>query len=115
MTTARVDRINAVLGINLTGEEIKKYFERLEMNVSLEGNIIKVTPPTIRQDLREEADFIEEIARMYGYDNLPVTIPKGNTEAGKSRERTLKDLARDIMIAMGANEIQTYSFVSPRV
>ncbi|HHU18443.1 MAG TPA: phenylalanine--tRNA ligase subunit beta [Clostridiales bacterium] len=113
-TTVRVDRINAVLGINLTGEEIKKYFERLEMNVSLEGNIIKVTPPTIRQDLREEVDFIEEIARMYGYDNLPVTIPKGNTEAGKSRERTLKDLARDIMIAMGANEIQTYSFVSPK-
>ena len=38
-----------VLGINLTGEEIKKYFERLKMNVSLEGNIIKVTPQTIRQ------------------------------------------------------------------
>ncbi|MDD4565952.1 MAG: phenylalanine--tRNA ligase subunit beta, partial [Eubacteriales bacterium] len=112
--TVRVDRINAVLGIDITGEEMEQLFQILEMDVFREGNNIKVIPPTVRQDLREEADFIEEIARMYGYDNMPVTLPKGNTEAGKTRERVLKDLARDIMTAMGANEIQTYSFVSPK-
>lgn len=112
--TVRADRISAVLGIDITGEEIERIFQILEMDVLREGNNIKVIPPTVRQDLREEVDFIEEIARMYGYDNMPVTLPKGNTEARKTRERALKDLTRDIMIAMGANEIQTYSFVSPK-
>lgn len=112
--TVRVDRVNHVLGINLTGKEMETIFENLEMKVSRLGDTMKVTPPTIRQDLEEEIDFIEEIARMYGYDKMPTTIPKGNSEAKKSRERTLKDLAKDTMIAMGANEIQTYSFVSPK-
>ena len=112
--TVRVDRVNAVLGIGITGKEMEEILKSLEMDVSRLGNDIRVTPPTIRQDLQEEIDVIEEIARMYGYDNMPVTLPKGNAEAGKTRERALKDLARDIMIAMGANEVQTYSFVSPK-
>lgn len=61
-----------------------------------------------------EEDLIEEVARLYGYDKLPVTIPKGNNEASQSYERDVKDLARDTMCALGANEIQTYSFVSPK-
>ena len=110
----RVDRVNTILGIDLSGKEMEQIFECLEMEVSRFGNNMKVTPPTIRQDLLEEIDFVEEIARIYGYDKMPMTLPKGNTEAGKSKERTLKDLARDAMIGMGANEVQTYSFVSPR-
>lgn len=110
----RVDRVNHVLGIELTREEMTDILEGLEMKVAGEGNIMKVTPPTVRQDLLEEIDFVEEIARMYGYDKMPVTLPKSNTEAGKSRQRTLRDLARDTMCSMGANEIQTYSFVSPK-
>ncbi|MFR4798960.1 MAG: phenylalanine--tRNA ligase subunit beta, partial [Lentihominibacter sp.] len=57
---------------------------------------------------------IEEIARIYGYDKLPVTLPKGNCEAGISYERALRDLARNSLCGMGLNEIQTYSFVSPK-
>ena len=110
----RVDRINKVLGIELTREEMVEIFESLEMSVAGEGNIMTITPPTIRQDLEIEEDYVEEIARIYGYDRLPVTIPNGNNEATKSRERTLKDLARDTMCALGANEIQTYSFCSPK-
>lgn len=112
--TVRVDRVNAVLGIDLTGKEMEDILESLEMSVSRLGNNMKVTPPSVRLDLQEEIDFIEEIARIYGYDRMPVTLPKGNTEAGKSRERSLKDLTRDIMIGLGASEIQTYSFVSPK-
>lgn len=110
----RVDRINKVLGIELSREDMVEIFERLEMKTSGEENIITVTPPTIRQDLEIEEDYVEEVARIYGYDKLPVTIPKGNSEAGKSRERALKDLARETMCALGANEIQTYSFCSPK-
>lgn len=110
----RVDRINQILGIQLSAEEMTRIFESLEMKVEGNGPILKVTPPTIRQDMLTEVDFVEEIARMYGYDHLPVTIPKGNAEAGKSKERTLIDHARDTLCALGLNEVQTYSFVSPK-
>ncbi len=112
--TVRIDRVNAVLGTDISGKEMEEILESLEMGVNRLGNSIKVTPPTIRQDLQEEIDIIEEVARIYGYDKMPMTLPKGNSEAGKSRERALKDLTRDIMTAMGANEVQTYSFVSPK-
>ncbi|NBI63857.1 phenylalanine--tRNA ligase subunit beta [Clostridiales bacterium] len=110
----RVERINQVLGIQLSAEDMTKIFESLEMKVQGSGAILKVTPPTIRQDMLTEVDFIEEVARMYGYDNLPVTIPKGNAEAGRSKERSLIDHARDTLCALGLNEAQTYSFVSPK-
>ena len=109
----RVSRINYVLGIDLSREEMKAMLEGLEIKVEGEGDVMTVTPPTIRQDLLEEEDYIEEIARMYGYDKLPVTLPKSNTEAGMPRERELRDRARDSLCGMGLNEIQTYSFVSP--
>lgn len=110
----RVSRINKVLGTELSREEMVKIFESLEIKVEGEGEIMKVTPPTIRQDLLTEVDFVEEVARMYGYDRLPITIPKGNSEARQSKERTLVDMARDTLCALGANEVQTYSFVSPK-
>ncbi len=109
----RVSRINYVLGIALSREEMTGILEGLEIRVEGEGDIMTVTPPTVRQDLLEEEDYIEEIARMYGYDRLPATLPKGNTEAGQPGDRTLRDLAGEALCGMGLNEIQTYSFVSP--
>jgi len=110
----RVDRINKVLGIDISREEMVKYLEGLEIKVEGEGNIMTVTPPTVRQDLLAEEDYIEEVARIYGYDKLPVTLPKGNCESGMSYERSLRDMAREALCSMGLNEIQTYSFVSPK-
>lgn len=110
----RPTRVNSVLGLNLSKDEMAEIFKSLEIRVEDEDGAMKVTPPTIRQDLLEEIDFIEEVARMYGYDTMPSTLPKGNQESGKTRERQLKDLAKEIMCGLGANEVQTYSFVSPR-
>ena len=110
----RVDRINHVLGIDITREDMVAMLESLEIKVEGSGNIMTVTPPTVRQDLLEEEDYIEEVARLYGYDRLPVTLPKGNCEAGISDERALRELARNSLCGMGLNEIQTYSFVSPK-
>ncbi len=110
----RVDRINHVLGIELSRDEMAAMLEGLEIKVEGSGNIMTVTPPTVRQDLLEEEDYIEEVARIYGYDKLPVTLPKGNNEAGKSPERALRDLTRESLCSLGLNEIQTYSFVSPK-
>jgi len=109
----RVDRINYVLGLDLSREDMVKMLEGLEIKVEGEGNIMTVTPPTVRQDLLEEEDYIEEIARMYGYDKLPVTLPRGNNQAGMPYERHIRDIAREALCGMGLNEIQTYSFVSP--
>ena len=110
----RVSRINSVLGIDIDREQMVNYFESLEMKVEGDGDDMYVTPPTVRQDIEIEEDLIEEVARLYGYDKLPVTIPKGNNEASQSYERDVKDMARETMCALGANEIQTYSFVSPK-
>lgn len=110
----RVSRINSVLGIDIDREQMVNYFESLEMKVDGDGDDMYVTPPTVRQDIEIEEDLIEEVARLYGYNKLPVTIPKGNNEASQSYERDVKDMARETMCALGANEIQTYSFVSPK-
>ena len=110
----RVSRINKILGLELSREEMVKYFESLEMKVEGEGDDMYVTAPTVRQDIKIEEDLSEEVARLYGYDRIPVTIPRGNNESGQTYERDIKDLARDTMCALGATEIQTYSFVSPK-
>ena len=75
--THLVSRINKVLGIEISREQMVSYFESLEMKVSGEGDDLYVTPPTVRQDIEMEEDLIEEVARLYGYDKLHVTIPKG--------------------------------------
>ena len=113
-TVVRVDRINNVLGIELSGDEMVEIFNSLEMKTFVNGNEITVIPPTVRQDLLEEVDYIEEVARMYGYDKMPVTLPQGNDVARKPRQEELRCLTRDLLTGLGVSEIQTYSFVSPR-
>ena len=111
---ARVSRINKVLGIDIPREQMVGYLESLEMKVEGEGDDMYVTAPTVRQDILIEEDIVEEVARLYGYDELPVTIPKGNNEASQSYSRDIRDNIRESLISMGFNEIQTYSFVSPK-
>ena len=110
----RVSRINKVLGIDIPGEQMVDYFKALEMEASLNGDIITVTPPTIRQDLEIEEDYVEEVARMYGYDKLPTTLPKSATESRISEKQELRNLAKAALRGMGISEFQTYSFVSPK-
>ena len=110
----RVSRINKILGLELDREEMVKYFESLEMKVEGEGDDMYVTAPTVRQDIEIEEDLAEEVARLYGYDRIPVTIPKGNSESGQTYEKSLKDMAKDTLCGLGVTEIQTYSFVSPK-
>jgi phenylalanyl-tRNA synthetase beta chain len=73
-----------------------------------------VTPPTVRQDLEIEEDYVEEVARMFGYDNLPVSLPSGGQAAKLTKAEELRAKTRDILTGYGMNEILTYSFVSPK-
>ncbi len=110
----RVSRISHIMGVSLTTEEVKGILSRLEMIVTGDGDLLTVTPPTVRQDLEKEIDYVEEVARIYGYDKLPVTVHKGNSAAKKSEKRQLIDLTKETLCALGFSEIQTYSFVSPK-
>lgn len=110
----RVARVNHVLGTNLSAKEMIGILESLECKVEDGGEVLTVTPPTVRLDLLKEHDFIEEVARIYGYDKLPMTLPRDVSGASQTRVYTLREKTRDIMGGMGACEIQTYSFVSPR-
>lgn len=110
----RGNRINDLLGTNMKIEAIGELYTRLEMKVKQQDDILLVTPPTARLDLKQEVDFLEEAARMYGYDKLDMTVPKGDTQGGKNKKQRLEDLVKNTLIAQGLNEIQTYSFVSPK-
>lgn len=110
----RASRINHVLGTDIPAEDMVKIFESLEMKVETKGDVMTVTPPTVRQDLEIEEDYVEEVARMYGYDNLPVSLPSGGQAAKLTKAEELRSKTRDILTGYGLNEILTYSFVSPK-
>ena len=110
----RASRVNHVLGTDIPEEDMVKIFESLEMQVETKGDVMTVTPPTIRQDLEIEEDYIEEVARMYGYDRMPVTLPTSGNAAKLTRAEELRKKTRDILTGFGLDEILTYSFVSPK-
>ncbi len=110
----RVSRINKVLGTDIPGEEMVRIFESLEMKASLNGDVISAVPPTVRQDLNIEEDYVEEVARMYGYDRMPETLPTGEAIAAMTEAETARSAARVMLNSFGLDEILTYSFVSPK-
>ena len=109
----RVQRVNDILGTTITGAEMIGILESLEMTVKQEyEGVYRVTPPTFRVDIIREIDLIEEIARMHGYEHIPVTMPAAGGMPGKiSRKQMLEEKIRRLMIGIGFSEIITYSFV----
>lgn len=111
----RPKKINDLLGISLSNEEMSDIFKKLEITTKDLGDTLDVTVPTYRMDLVMEADFAEEVGRIFGYDKIPPTMAKGNIEVGgKPSRQIIEDMAKDLLNAMGFNEILTYSFVSPK-
>lgn len=111
----RTSRTNKILGTRLSGKVIKTRLQDLGMKVLEKGRgLYEVIPPSYRVDLQREVDLIEEVARMVGYQNVPVTIPCIRaTEEGEKREDLLRDKIKEIMRGMGFSEVITYSFISP--
>ncbi len=81
-----LEKINRVLGTNISGTEVKEIFERLQFEVTVDQDTVTVTAPTRRGDIQIEEDLIEEVARLYGYDNIPKTLPFGSTTPGRLTE-----------------------------
>lgn len=109
-----LDACNRLLGTSVSMEQTREYFERLELELNEEGN--QVTVPTWRQDVLRNADLAEEIARFFGYDNIPTTLPTGEaTTGGLSLKLRVENLARTVAEKNGFCEGMTYSFESPKV
>lgn len=108
------DAINALLGTDIPREEMLSYFKMLDLGYDEAAG--EVIVPTFRQDLSCMADLAEEVARFYGYDNIPTTLPKGEATAGKlSFKLRIEEVARDIAEFCGFSQGMSYSFESPKV
>ena len=106
-----VDKINRLLGTDISKEDMVKYLNLLEVEV--EGDEIKV--PSFRPDLNLMADIAEEVGRSYGYNEIPITAFKTSTQGGYSPEMKLENKAGVLCRGLGYSEIITYSFVSPAI
>ncbi len=107
-------RVNDLLGTNLTSEEMVNILHKLEIGAVFKDDFIHITVPTFRLDLEQEADFIEEIGRIYGFDNIKATLMKGDIMVGGlSHRQKMEEEVKKTMSVMGCYEAATYSFVSP--
>lgn len=112
----RVDAANRFLGTSLSRETMSQYLRNLEMEVQdAPDNVIRVTPPPFRVDIEREVDLMEEVARLEGYDKIPVSYPAIRpSDTGYIPELVLRDQVREMMVGFGFTEIITYSFISPQ-
>ena len=104
------DWINRFLDLNLNADQMKAILTKLDCE--FDGDDILV--PTFRPDLEHKADIAEEIARFYGYNKIPGTSLSGGAQGKYSPRQKFNRVINDTMLALGASEIMTYSFISPK-
>lgn len=108
--------LNTYLGVDVPAAKMTEILRRLEFDVDAQADKLVVTVPTWRGDVSRPADISEEIARMWGYDNIPATTPFGNMKpGGQSYTQTIADKAKDVLTGLGFSEIITFSFTHPAV
>ncbi len=104
------DQYNKLLGTEVSTEEMLDIFKRIEVRYDQTAGTLTI--PTFRQDLLHRCDIAEEVARFYGYDKIPLTLPTGEATTGKLR---IEQKARDIAEYCGFSQGMCYSFESPKV
>ena len=110
----RPDRINQLLGTNVSIEDMQAIFKKIELGYDEKTNELVI--PSFRQDLEGIADIAEEVARFYGYDKIPTTLPNGEATTGKMPFKLrIEEKARDIAEYCGFSQGYCYSFESPKV
>ena len=108
------DKINKLLGTDIDKEDMLGYFKMLELEYDESTGELIV--PTFRQDLECDADIAEEVARFFGYDNIPVTLPSGEATTGKySFKQKNEAILKNIAEFCGFSQSMNYSFESPKV
>ncbi|RHM60587.1 MULTISPECIES: phenylalanine--tRNA ligase subunit beta [Coprobacillaceae] len=107
-------QVNHLLGTNIQSEQIKEIFDALKFSYEFNDDTFTVKVPTYRNDITMAADLIEEVARIYGYDNIPSSLPEMSMTTGKrtdtqAKKHTIKNVLKDL----GLHETLTYSLTSP--
>jgi len=113
--TLRLERVNQMLGLELSTTEVESFLLNLEFGVTVaDDGLFSITVPTFRVDIEREIDLIEEIARLNGYENIPATMPRVRINSDRpSRRRALELKIRDLLVSNGLSEIVNYSFINP--
>jgi phenylalanyl-tRNA synthetase beta chain len=107
------DYVNSLLGEKVPVSRIKNILENLGLGVKISKNILNCEIPTVRIDLKTQEDLIEEIGRIYGYENIPAKAPCVELQTPmRNEKRILEDKLRDILIGSGFSEVMNYSFYS---
>jgi len=105
--------INRLVGTDISEDEMLAIFERLELKADKSSKTILL--PTFRPDLNANEDLAEEVARIYGYDKIPVTLATGTPTVGKkNHSQRIEDITKRMMEACGISEAMSYSFESPK-
>ena len=110
-----VKEINDLIGFDLTAEEMKAILERIELATEIDGENLTVTAPTFRQDIHRMCDVAEEVARFYGYANVPMTLPSSDVAGGLAPDLAINEKVRHAAEALGYSQAYMYSFESPKV
>ena len=116
----RPQRVNSLLGLDLATPDVAEHLGRLSFTVEEGDNSghedLKVTVPTYRTDVAEEIDLVEEVARLYGYDKLESTLPRGDAQLGRELpEESLIGRARQYLLGSGLDEMVTLSLFNPAI
>lgn len=110
----RLEKVNDLIGVDFTIDEVANILNRLEIETDVKGDYLLAKIPSVRLDLGIEEDLIEEVARIYGYDNVEPKKLRGTLTVGrKPRFRNVEDRIKNLLIGLGYSEFMTYSFVSP--
>ncbi|MCR5033488.1 MAG: phenylalanine--tRNA ligase subunit beta [Lachnospiraceae bacterium] len=107
------EKINHFLGTDVSKEEMLSYFDRLEIAYDEKSGLLTI--PSFRQDLLGFADIAEEVARFYGYDKIPTTLPASTVAGGLSFKMMIENKAKDIAEYCGFSQAMNFSFESPKV
>ncbi len=108
-----LDKINSVLGMNLSEDKVLDIFDKLGFEVSINNKTYKVKVPSRRLDISIKEDIIEEIGRIYGYENMEGTLPISNSNnGGRSDKQNFIREIKNILKSCGLNEVLTYSLTS---
>jgi phenylalanyl-tRNA synthetase beta chain len=113
----RKERLNKILGIEIPDNKVLRILESLNLSPKLKNNIIDTTIPTYRNDLIIEEDLIEEIARIYGYNNFPKTMPEGVVSTALKpyfKDFRLEEEVKNILTGSGYSEIYSYSLIGEK-
>lgn len=107
--------INKFLGTNISKEEMKRCLDSVDLETEINGDALDITIPTFRIDIAIKEDIAEEVARIYGYNNIEGTIFKVQTEREpKYKKEILDEKVIEVMTASGLNQSISYSFISPK-